>query len=278
MPKRPAEIFGHPIDVMSDKSKSDRKKHRCPFAERECDKKSRLIRYPMGVCSVQYGDRVIALSPDRFLQGNTVFKDIADHHFQSRNDILVFSEVGVPGVGNFDYVMVRHKALSSDIEDFVVVEFQTGQTTSTGKLVNALATFMKGEDISAKTFGFGINFADIWKRSFTQVLNKGIVLENWGHKVYWVVQEPVYQDLEERYNLQALNYSPNHSAVFALYDLRRSGEKFELYRTRLLSSSVDDLFSAFRSNRDIPSKDTFLERLRNRMKANLGLKIELGQG
>ena len=67
------------------------------------------------------------------MQDNTVFKDIAEHHFKTRNDLVVFSEIGLSQTGTFDFVMVRHKPLSSEIEDFVVIEFQTGQTTGTGE-------------------------------------------------------------------------------------------------------------------------------------------------
>jgi hypothetical protein len=124
--------------------------------------------------------------------------DIADHHFGARNDILLFEEVSVPtalALGRFDFVLARHKPLSSEIDDFVIIEMQTGQTTSTGGLVNALDDFMQGKEIEGRSYPFGLNLADIWKRAFTQVLTKGIVAERWGHKIYWVVQEPVYQDL-----------------------------------------------------------------------------------
>ena len=63
--------------------------------------------------------------------------------------------------------------------------------------------------------------ADIWKRAFTQVLNKGIVLESWGHKIYWVTQKQVFSDLTRRYRLDGLGYNEEHSTVFALYDLVR---------------------------------------------------------
>ena len=191
VPKHPAEVFGYPIGAKSAKAKAARRGYWCPFANEKCNKQSRLVKYPMGVCSVQYGNQVIALSPRRFLQDNTVFKDIADHHFKTRDNLLLFSEVGLAGTGNFDFVMVKHKPLSSDIEDFVIIEFQTGQTTSTGKLVQALKECLGGKGIKGKSYAFGLNMADIWKRSFTQILNKGIVLEKWGHKIYWVVQEPV---------------------------------------------------------------------------------------
>lgn len=109
MAKHPAEVFGYPVWVSSAKARAARNTHWCPFADKHCDKKSRLIDYPMGVCSVQFGENVVALSPNRFLQDKTVFQDIADHYFNDRNNLLVFSEVGLKGVGNFDFVMVKHK-------------------------------------------------------------------------------------------------------------------------------------------------------------------------
>ena len=122
MAKHPAEVFGYSFRAALDLPKKSRKKYRCPFTNDKCNKQSRLIKYPMGVCSVQYGDNLVALCPRRFLQDNTVFKDIADHYFQTRNDLVVFSEIGLAQTGTFDYVMVKHKPFSSEIEDFVVIE------------------------------------------------------------------------------------------------------------------------------------------------------------
>lgn len=273
MAKHPAEVFGFPIWIDSNEARIVRNKHWCPFANKTCDKKSRLINYPMGVCSVQFGNNVVALSPNRFLQDGIVFKNIADHYFNSRNDLLVFSEVGLRGIGNFDFVMVKHRQLSNVIEDFVVIEFQTGQTTGTGKLVDGLKDFMSGKDVDKKTYGFGLNLADIWKRSFTQILNKGIVLENWGHKIYWVVQEPVYQNLLDRYNLNGMGYSEDYSTRFFIYDLRKKGNSYDLFNTRIESSTIDNLFRAFRYNPNIPSKDDFINRLQGKIKQNAQLQL-----
>jgi hypothetical protein len=208
MAKHPAEVFGYSFRAALDLPKKGRKKYWCPFTNDKCNKQSRLIKYPMGVCSVQYGDNLVALCPRRFLQDNTVFKNIADHYFQTRNDLVVFSEIGLAQTGTFDYVMVKHKPFSSEIEDFVVIEFQTGQTTGTGQLVKGLKDCLAGKNIEGKSYGFGLNLADIWKRSFTQILNKGIVLENWGHKIYWVVQEPVYQNFLNLFFRRELNHRP----------------------------------------------------------------------
>ena len=45
---RPVEIFGYHFSDNSLEAKQVRKKHWCPFKDRLCSKKSRLIDYPFG--------------------------------------------------------------------------------------------------------------------------------------------------------------------------------------------------------------------------------------
>jgi len=261
MRKHPAEIFGFPLST----TPATKKKYWCPYTDKKCNKQSRIIKYPMGVCSIQYGDQIIALCPRRFLQNHIVFKDIAEHYFGTRHNILVFSEIALKDVGTFDYVMVKHKPLSYEIEDFVIIEFQTGQTTGAGNLVRALRDFLNGKNVEGSTYNFGLNMADIWKRSFTQILNKGITVEQWKNKIYWVVQEPIYQNFVNRYNLDEMYYKEAHKTVFMIYDLKQQGSDIILYRTRVESSTIDDLFKAFRNSPNIPPKEDFKAKLRKRI-------------
>jgi hypothetical protein len=274
MAKYPAEVFGDSIQLLHPVIKKGKKKYWCPYIDEKCNKQSRLLNYPMGVCSVKYNNEIIALCPRRFLQNKTVFKDIADNYFKTRNDLIIFSEVGLPNTGTFDFVMVKHKPLSSEIEDFVIIEFQTGQTTGTGQLVQGLKDFVKGEDIRNRSYSFGLNYADIWKRTFTQILNKGIVLENWGHKIFWIIQDAVYRDFTNRYNLNGMSYNAKHTTAFSIYDLIENGDEYELSQTRMESSTIDDLFRAFRNNPNIPSKNDFIKKLNNKLQAGLELKFQ----
>lgn len=277
MAKYPSEIFGYPHSNISSKAKEIRAKHWCPFVDKICYKQSRLINFPFGVCTAHVKGDEVAVCPRRFLDGHTVFTDIAQHHFKTTSDILVFSETRLEDIGSFDFVMVNHKRMSVEIEDFAVIEFQTGQTTGTGQLVQGLKDFLAGESIVYKSYGFGLNLYDIWKRSFTQILNKGVIMENWKKKIYWVVQEPVYRYFEARYNLQHLAFNPQHSTVFALYDLKPGKEKFELLASRKISASMDQLFAAFRSNPNIPSVDTFLAGLERKIEAEAQISLHLGR-
>jgi hypothetical protein len=173
--------------------------------------------------------------------------------------------------------MVKHKPLSAVIEDFIAIEFQTGQTTGTGELVRGLKDFLVDQKPSYKSYGFGLNTYDIWKRTFTQILNKGVIMENWGKKVYWVVQEPIYKNFETRYSLQKLGFQSSHSTVFALYDIKPGRERFELIASRKISASMDQLFDAFRNNPNIPPVEAFLEMLKGKIEGEAQISLQLGR-
>ncbi|MGD0651447.1 MAG: NotI family restriction endonuclease [Verrucomicrobiia bacterium] len=276
-PRYPSEVFGYPLFNVSAQAKEIRAKHWCPFVDKVCYKQSRLINYPFGVCTAHVNDDEVALCPRRFLDGHTVFTDIAQHHFNTTSDILVFSEIRLKDIGSFDFVMVKHKPMSAEIEDFVVIEFQTGQTTGTGQLVQGLKDFVAGESTVYKSYGFGLNLYDIWKRTFTQILTKGVIMETWKKKIYWVVQELVYKNFEARYRFQRLSYKPQHSTVFALYDLKSGKDRFEMVASRKISATMDQLFDAFRNNPNIPSVDAFLAGLKQKIETEAQISLQLGR-
>jgi hypothetical protein len=276
MAKYPSEIFGYYWKDTSAEAKSARKAYFCPFHRSQCFKKSRLVDYPFGVCTAFTDGKEIALCPRRFLEKGIIFQDIAKAHFGSIHNILVFSEVGLPGIGNFDFVMVKHKPLSTQVEDFVAIELQTGQTTSTGKLVQGFKDLMESGTLSRNaTYNFGINTYDIWKRTFTQILNKGIILEKWKRKIFWVVQEPIFEYFRNKYRLGSVQYDSGHSSVFLLYDLKLLGNRLALSQTNKYSSTIDALFEAFRKNDDIPPVEKFVERLQTKVDSDLKLALRL---
>jgi hypothetical protein len=102
-------------------------------------------------------------------------------------------------------------------------------------------------------------------------------MENWRKKIYWVVQEPVYKYLETRYNLKSLDLQPDHSTVFALYDLKRTAEMFELVASRKVSASMDRLFTAFRNNTVMPSVEEFVTALKRKIQAEAHISLRLGR-
>jgi hypothetical protein len=141
--------------------------------------------------------------------------------------------------------------------------------------VQALEDFVHGRTIEGASYSFGLNLADIWKRTFIQILTKGIVVERWGHKVYWVIQEPIYRDFLDRYSLHGMTYDSEANTIFAIYDLRRAQDAYRIVQTRIESSTIDALFDAFRTNLKVPPKGAFVERLQGKAEDQLEAKIAL---
>jgi hypothetical protein len=276
---RPAEIFGNPISDNSPEASRARNNHWCPFMERKCSKSSRLIDYPFGVCTVEHGDSFYTICPHRFEEKGTineiplVIENIALHYFGNLANLVLFSEIRLPNVGSIDFVLVRHKPMKAEIDDFVPVEFQSDSTTGTGPLVQGLRDFVAGQDILKKTYSFGINTYDTIKRSMTQLFNKGILYEKWGVKSYWVIQEYIYANLVKRYGLKHEGFSEDHASRFALQDFSSADGKIGLHATRFVSVSVDEVYQAMRNNPGLPRKDQFLANLSEKLKAKLGLKF-----
>lgn len=276
---RPAEIFGYPSWDNSTDALDSRQRHWCPFQDRACSKRSRLLDIPFGVCSIQHNEAVYSVCPERFEERGSleqtprVLEDVALHFFGDLNNVIPFAEVRLPNIGSIDYVLVRHKPLRAEVDDFVTVEFQSDSTSGTGGLVRGMNDFMEGDDISLRTYQFGMNTYDTIKRSMTQLFNKGIIYEGWGVKCYWIVQEYIYENLAARYGLKMTGYTPDDASRFALYNLEPSGNRLTLKRSRVISVSVDEVYQAMRNNPGAPEKDAFVTSLNRRLEAKLKLQV-----
>ena len=276
---RPAEIFGYPIGNRSAEAEGIRERHWCPFVNRPCNKKSRLIDYPFGVCSAEHNGEIHTICPRRFeeqgsIEGvSRVLEDVALHYFGDFNNTIAFPEVRLPNVGNIDYVLVRHKPMKPEVEDFVSVEFQSDSTTSTGGLIQGILDFFQGRDLQEQTYKFGMNTYDSIKRAITQLMNKGIVYETWDTKCYWVVQEYIYANLVNRYGFKTDGFSSGHASRFALYDLVHQDNRLALTPTRFISTTVDEVYQAMRNNPGLPNKDEFVRRLNTKLQARLSVQF-----
>jgi hypothetical protein len=272
----PAEIFGYPVENNSREAKYFRDGYLCPFStECKCGKLSRLITYPMGVCSTWWPNNgPIAICPKRFLQDKIIFVNAAKYVFGNTDNVILFPEVRLKGIGCFDFVLVKHKPISNEIEDFCVVEIQTDSTTSTGKLVTALEEFMQGKNITKSHYAYGMNTYNTIKLSFIQMLNKGQVFEHWNKKIIWVVQTYVYENMTNRFKLKDMNFNENDANIFHIYDIDHcsNSNKYQLKLENISSSTIENLMKAFQSV-NLPKVSDFIKVLHKKIQLNLGIKM-----
>jgi len=266
------EIFTYPVNNKSDLAKRAVNNYYCRFISGKCDKPSRMIDYPLGVCSVKVNGKTPIICPNRFLEDNIVFINICNEVFGSTDNVLLFKEIGLSGIGTFDFVLVKHKPISSQVEDFCVVEFQSDSTTGTGKIVDALKDFMNGDEINNRSYSFGMNTYNTIKLSYIQMLIKGQVLESWNKKIYWVMQDFVYDNMVTRFELHDLEYNKGNSTNYHIYDLELNNDVYNLKLIEKKSTTTTNLIKAF-TNRQTPNINEFITKLENKIELRLGLSL-----
>jgi len=269
----PNEVFSYPVEKQTKQAVQNNKKHFCRFLNEKCDKQSRTIPYPMGVCSVNHSYNKPIICPHRFLENNLVFNEIAKNAFGSVNNVLLFSEVKLNNIGSFDFVLVKHKPISSIIADFCIVEFQSDSTTGTGKLVDALKDFMTGVDVLENKYAFGLNTYNTIKLSYIQMLIKGQVMEKWDKQIYWIMQKYVFDNMVKRFKLKEMDFNKTDKTKYFIYDLIANKDLYNLKLVEKKSSTVSNLLKAF-THQPTPSLDDFMKVLENKINLKLGLTIE----
>ncbi|MCL2313365.1 MAG: hypothetical protein FWC41_12990 [Firmicutes bacterium] len=273
MNNNPNEIFGISTKSKINLNNKNSQKYFCRFLNKQCDKQSRMLDYPMGVCSVNHTVGKSIICPHRFLEDNIVFSDIANDAFGNSNNVLLFSEVKLGNVGSFDFVLVKHKPISSKIEDFCIVEFQSDNTTGTGKLVDAMQDFMSNKNVINSKYNFGLNTYNTIKLSYIQMLIKGQVMEKWNKNIYWVVQKYVFENMINRFKLKNMEFSEKNNTKFFLYDLFENGKFDNIKLVDTKSSSIKNLLKAF-TEQPTPAIDDFIKVLENKIELKLGISVK----
>jgi hypothetical protein len=130
MPNQPlAEVFGFPIDNMTEEAERHRTNRLCPFGNSvpNCTKTS--IENPLGVCSVLgTGGEAVITCPVRFQEGWRIASDAAGFFFPPGAAWTSLTEVRLKdsagkSAGNIDVVLLSYDALGR-IVDYGALEVQ----------------------------------------------------------------------------------------------------------------------------------------------------------
>ncbi|MBT9166875.1 MAG: hypothetical protein DDT19_00199 [Syntrophomonadaceae bacterium] len=269
----PNEIFTYPVENKLEEARKAVKEYYCRFLEGKCNKQSRTINYPMGVCSVNHSRTKPIICPHRFLENNLVFKNACNVAFGDTNNVLLFSEIKLSNVGSFDFVLVKYKPISSEVDDFCIVEFQSDSTTGTGQLVQALKDFMSGVDVLKRKYSFGMNTYNTIKLSYIQMLMKGQIFEKWNKKIFWVMQKFVFDNMVNRFRLNNLHYNENNKIHCHIYNLSEANGLYSLELIDKKSTTIANLLKAF-THQPTPSLDNFVKVLERKIHLKLGLVLE----
>ena len=193
--QHPTEIFGYPYINKDSEVETIREEQHCPFLNSECKKPRKSEpEVKIGVCTVGYKGNFyekitpVIICPHRF-EEPIVYNTIKKLYFGNLPDeyqIRWASEVSCGVVGSIDFVAAKMK--EDKIEDFLCIEFQAAGTTGTPW--QAVLDFKESGNFKKKTYKYGINWANQYiKTMMQQVYKKGMVIERWGKKIVFVMQD-----------------------------------------------------------------------------------------
>lgn len=272
-----AEIFGRPIEHYIDNPKLmqeiEARGFISPFTQKKHKKQTRLLKIPMGVDSVYWKGEPVIINPNRFLQDEIIFADVAKKIWGSDENVISLSEVRLKNIGSFDFVLVKHKKLSYEIEDFILVEIQSDSTTSTGGLVKNLKDLYEAKSL-ASSYAFGMNTYNTIKLSFIQMLVKGMVAEKWQRHICWIMQDFIFSNMLRRFDIISNDFDKGKYTHYFIYDMVRKNvqDLFHLQLNQVRSYNLLELKRAFDSDRSLPEIDYFVKILKKRVIQQLAIE------
>ena len=217
--QHPTEIFGYPFTNKDSVVQAKREEQFCPFLDGECKKpRKSQPEVKIGICTVGYKGNFlekvtpVIVCPHRFREP-IVYDTIKKLYFGDLPDgyqIRWASEVSCGGAGSIDFVAAKMKG--EEIEDFLCVEIQTAGTTGTPW--QAVVDFKRTGAFQKKTYKYGINWANQFiKTMMQQVYKKGMVIESWGKKIVFVIQDVGLTYIQSTTDAQGLHEARDNDAI-----------------------------------------------------------------
>ena len=228
MPNHPlAEVFGFPINNLTDDADRHRQNRLCPFgnAVPNCTKNS--IENPLGVCSVfGTGGEVVITCPVRFQQGWRIASDAAAFFFPPNAAWTSLTEVRLKdsagkSAGNIDVVLLSYDALGR-ITDYGSLEVQAVYIS--GNVSTPFKHYMEDPHAHADMDWRGQRnyprpdyLSSSRKRLAPQLIFKGGILNGWGRKMAVALNTGFYETLPA---LEEVDQSEADMA-WLVYDMRQ---------------------------------------------------------
>jgi len=269
MPKNPlAEVFGYPVDNMTQDAVNHRHGRLCPFHNSSginCTKSSATD--PIGVCSIFEKSRVVATCPIRFREDFQIISDAADFFFPGSKYVAVtearLKDLHGKSAGNIDIVIAALDG-KGEIVDFGAVEVQAVYIT--GNVRNVFEKYMENPKANhkmewpAKNYPSPDYLSSSRKRLAPQLIYKGGILHQWGRKMAVVVDENFFAQLPE------LEDADKETANIAwmIYGFQKSKGQYVLKRKSVKYTHFEDALATI-TTPDVGDVNNFVEYLKDRI-------------
>lgn len=274
--KFPLELFGFPYTNLSATAQATRQQQHCPFLGGECKKPRKSEPHiKMGLCSVGYsasfyeGINPIIICPHRF-ELEPLQVALKERFFPNPTSTVSWlSEVSLgPTIGSVDYVAVLHD--NDTLHDFMGVELQAAGTT--GSPWPAVQDFQHYGYFPQASYNFGINWANEFaKTMMQQAYKKGLLLESWGKKLVFVMQDVGLQYLQTYYDTSDLRpFRMDDALHFFVLSVQWENNQQRWVQSLATHISTDTrgiqrILGGLHQD-DYPTQQAFIETLRNKLK------------
>ena len=242
-----AEVFGFPIDNLSDTANRYRTKKLSPFNNKIPNCTKDKANDPLGVCSVFEADSTAITCPIRFREDWIIADDAADFFFPPDARWTSLTEVRLKdkygkSAGNIDLVLVSYNSHGT-VTDFGALEVQ-GVYIS-GNVRNPFEHYMQDPAGRAQMKWKGKpNYpgpdylSSSRKRLAPQLIFKGGILNSWNKKSAVALDQGFFNSLPK------LSEVPKSKAEVAwlVYDLdyNRKTNRYSLQRKKVVYTEFED--------------------------------------
>jgi hypothetical protein len=267
------EVFGFPIDNMSDEAHRHRDNKLCPFHNKtpKCTKVS--ATNPLGVCSLVHQGRPVIICPVRVNEDWKIIDDAADFFFAKGQQYTPIPEVRIKDVngdtaGNIDFVLAAHDRYGQ-IYDFGAIEVQTVYIS--GTIRPGFEAYMEDPETNQN---MDWNFdnpprpdflSSSRKRLAPQLLFKGGILHSWGKKQAIIVDEPFFNQLPA---FEEVSIEEAELAFF-IYNLQLTEDNtYELVKARTIYTKFEEAMETM-TKAGAGAEADFVEKLEEKLKKKL---------
>lgn len=248
MAKQPmAEVFGYPIDNVTDEATRHRNLKLCPFNNYIPNCTKDKANAPLGVCSVVHKGGAVITCPVRFREQWIIAEDAAGFFFEPKTQWTSVSEVRLKDLsgksaGNIDLVLVSYDKQGKLI-DFGALEVQAVYIS--GNIRDPFEHYM-GEPESNTQLDWGSMpkypkpdfLSSSRKRLAPQLLFKGGILNYWKKKSAVALDKAFFDTLPK---MDEVEKSEAEVAWF-VYDLVRdeAANKYSLTRVKAVYTKFSE--------------------------------------
>jgi hypothetical protein len=201
-----SEVFGFPLDAISDEAARHRSDRLCPFNNGSANCTKDKAENPLGTCSVTDPKRAIRVvtCPSRFRQNWRIASDAAAFFFPPGATWTTVSEIRLEDargneVGNIDHVLVQYDEAGRVI-DFGTVEVQAVYVS--GNVRRPFEAFQQKpetyfQQANDRTYRVRPDYLSSRKRLIPQLASKGSILNKWGKRQAIVLDAPFFRTFPE---------------------------------------------------------------------------------